>query len=239
MKFVSFQKNRKSMHLHFLCPMIFLGSLLLFVAWPFRVGHTESIATTLLKLVESPEEAKNLNPFGFVETLDNLTLSPGDRELAMRLPYMLKELGVGMPQEEADVLVKLNTNPGTIKFACMAPMGTPWATYIREVPKAFRMRMGDIINIEAYIGLSLGNDPDYVRKMASGALGAAGITTWGMKYVSKEIGVYELPFLFDTYGEADYVVAKSWHYFVDKFREKGFRLVPTPMEVGFLQIYST
>jgi len=209
--------------------------------WLISVNQAvaESLADTLVRLVESPEEAQSLNPPGFVETLNKLSLSPEDRGMAMKLPYQLKKIGVGMPQKEADILVKLNKNPGTIKFACMAPLGTPWAKYIREVPKAFRKRMGDIIRIESYIGLSLGNDPDYVRKMASGSLEAAGITTWGMKYISKEIGVYELPFLFETYGEADYVVKKTWPVFVEKFREKGFVLVPTPMEVGFLQVYST
>jgi len=183
--------------------------------------------------------AEEDNPPGFVETLDKLQLTPEQRALAIAQKRWAKELGIGSTQEEADALIKLLENPGRIKFACMAPMGTTWAKYIREVPKIFKQRAGNIMDMDAYIGLSLGNDPDYVRKMATGALESAGMTSWGMKYVSKEMGVYELPFLFDTYGEADYVLKKTWPYFVEKFSEKGFVLIPTSFEVGFLQMFST
>ena len=179
------------------------------------------------------------NPPGFIETLDKLELTPEQRELAMAQKKWAKKLMVGATQEEINGLTALTKNPGRVKFACMAPIGTTWAKYIREVPKTFRKRVGDVMQVDAYIGLSLGNDPDYVRKLATGALEAAAITTWGMKYVSKEIGVYELPFLFDTYGEADYVIEKTWPYFVEKFKDKGFVLVPTNFEVGFLQMFST
>ena len=183
--------------------------------------------------------AEGDNPPGFIENLNKLTLTPQQKELILAQKGWAKELGVNASQDEANALIKLLENPGRIKFACMAPMGTTWAKYIREVPKTFSERAGDIMHVDAYIGLSLGNDPDYVRKMATGALEAAGMTSWGMKYISKEMSVYELPFLFDTYGEADYVMKKTWPYFVEKFKEKGFLLVPTAFEVGFLQMFST
>ncbi len=189
-----------------------------------------------LPLTVSAEKAV---PKGLMETLDGLDLKPEDRELLLKQEHWLQELFVGSSQKEADACISMLKNPGRIKFACMAPMGTTWAKYIKNVPKLFRKKCGNIINLDAYIGLSLGNDPDYVRKMAAGALESAGMTSWGMKYISKEMGVYELPFLFETYGEADYVMAKSWPYFVKKFEEKGFTLVPTNFEVGFLQIFST
>ena len=194
-----------------------------------------------LFLVSTPHSlfADDDNPPGFMDTLNKLTLTPQQRELALSQKRWAKELGVGATQAEADALIKLLEEPGRIKFACMAPMGTTWAKYIREIPKIFIQRAGDIMHMDAYIGLSLGNDPDYVRKMAAGSLESAGMTSWGMKYISKEMSVYELPFLFDTYGEADYVMKKTWPYFVEKFKEKGFVLVPTSFEVGFLQMFST
>ena len=193
----------------------------------------------LSMVIPSTIFADTENPPGFIETLDKLQLTPEQRELATAQKPWAKKMLVGANQEEVNGLTALIQNPGRVKFACMAPMGTTWAKYIREVPKTFRERCGDVMQVDAYIGLSLGKFLIKLSKMATGALEAAAITTWGMKYVSKEIGVYELPFLFDTYGEADYVIEKTWPYFMEKFKDKGFVLVPTNFEVGFLQMFST
>ncbi len=175
----------------------------------------------------------------FSRTLDALRLTPEDRRLLAETPEWIQRLAVNMGHGEASALIKTLKRPGKMKFATMAPLGTVWAKYIREIPSIFQKKSGAIITIDAYTGLSLGNDPDYVRKMTSGALEAAGMTSWGLKYIDGELGVYELPFLFDTYGEADYVLTKSWPYFVEKFREKGFVLAPVHLEMGFLQLFST
>ena len=193
----------------------------------------------LFALAETPEQAKKHNPPGYLETIKSLSLSPEELNILLTLPYPIKKIAANITREEANALINLNKNPGKVKFACMAPTGTTWAKYIREVPKLVTKRIGNVMRVEAYIGLSLGNDPDYVRKMAAGSLEAAALTTWGLKTISKEIGVYELPFLFDTYGEADYVIGKTWNRFMGGFEKKGFTLVSTPFEVGFLQIYST
>ena len=196
------------------------------------------LCTAWIPSAVSAEDGSSAVP-AFVQTLDKLTLTPDQRKRLMATPVWMQNQAVGMDQKEADALVSFLQKPGRIKFATMAPLGTVWAKYIREIPKIFEKRSGGVIGVDAYIGLSLGNDPDYVRKMASGALETAGLTSWGMKYISKEMGVYELPFLFESYGEADYVMAKTWPYFVDKFKEKGFSLITINMEVGFLQIFST
>ena len=175
----------------------------------------------------------------FSANLETLQVTQEDRRLLEASPEWIKRLAVHMGQEEASALIKTMQRPGKMKFATMAPMGTVWAKYIREIPAIFKKESGSIITIEAYTGLSLGNDPDYVRKMSSGALEAAGMTSWGLKCIDGELGVYELPFLFDTYGEADYVLKESWPYFVEKFNKKGFVLAPVHLEMGFLQLFST
>ena len=219
---------------------IFFWSFFFFVFSTISVyATTPKTLEDLFSLAETPEQAKENNPPGYAEAIQKLNLSPEDRDILLTLPYQIKMIGLNINQAEAEALVKLIKNPGKIKFACMAPMGTPWAKYIREVPKLMRKRVGNVAKVEAYIGLSLGNDPDYVVKMASGSLEAAALTTWGLRYISKEIGVFELPFIFETYGEADYVTSKTWNQFTHEFEKKGFTLLPTPLEVGFLQIYST
>ncbi len=209
-------------------------------SYSFRLGRTVVLFFICLNLgiVIPAAGAEQKFPPGFIETLDRLELKPDERELLLKQKPWAQELAVKGDQKEINALLKLLKKPGTLKFACMAPLGTTWAKYIKEVPKIYREKVGNIVHMESYIGLSLGNDADYVRKMAAGALETAGMTSWGMKYISKEMGVYELPFLFETYGEADYVIAKTWPYFVKKFEEKGFTLVPTNFEIGFLQIFS-
>jgi TRAP-type C4-dicarboxylate transport system substrate-binding protein len=69
-----------------------------------------------------------------------------------------------------------------------------------------------------------GDERDVVRKINLGQLDGAALTSVGLSMVEESIRVLELPRLFNSVEELDYVADKVWPYYQKKFEKKGFTL---------------
>jgi TRAP-type C4-dicarboxylate transport system substrate-binding protein len=76
-----------------------------------------------------------------------------------------------------------------------------------------------------------------VRKINLGQLDGAAVTAVGLSMIDKSIRVLELPMMFETAEEFDYVADKLWPYFQKKFEAQGFRLQDRG-EVGWIYFLS-
>lgn len=81
------------------------------------------------------------------------------------------------------------------------------------------------------------DERDLVRKIKLGQLDGAELTTLGLSTIDGSICVLELPTLFQSAEELDYVADKMWPYFRTKFEKKGFRLNERT-EVGWVHFMS-
>jgi len=88
-----------------------------------------------------------------------------------------------------------------------------------------------------YPGAVQGDERDVIRKMKLGGLDGAVTTAVGLAMIVRSIRVLELPRMFDSLEEMDYVRAKMWPYFKRKFKEKGYVLA-SPGDVGFVYFLS-
>jgi len=80
------------------------------------------------------------------------------------------------------------------------------------------------VTIKYYAGGVQGDERDVVRKINLGQLDGAAVTSVGLSMIDESIRVLELPRMFATVEELDYVADKMWPYFQKKFEAKGFRL---------------
>jgi TRAP-type C4-dicarboxylate transport system substrate-binding protein len=78
--------------------------------------------------------------------------------------------------------------------------------------------------LKYYEGGQQGDERDFIRKIGLGQLDGASITSIGLAMIDESIRVLELPAMFSTVEELDYVADKMWPYFVKKFEKKGYRL---------------
>jgi len=88
-----------------------------------------------------------------------------------------------------------------------------------------------------YPGGTQGDEKDVVRKIKLKQLDGAALTTIGLSLIYPGIRVLQLPFLFETTEEVDYVRKKMWPYFEKKFEGKGFKLM-YPGDVGWTHLYA-
>ncbi|MBF0451977.1 MAG: TRAP transporter substrate-binding protein DctP [Candidatus Magnetomorum sp.] len=124
------------------------------------------------------------------------------------------------------------------KVGTLVPKNMGWAKLYREIIlPVFNMVTNDTISVKIYWGDIIGDDRSIIQKMESGELDAGGISGYGTSLICPEMSVLNLPFLFNTRGEFDYVISKMGHQFDMLMDKRGYKLLLLT-EQDFDQIYS-
>lgn len=124
-----------------------------------------------------------------------------------------------------------------LKFATLAPGGSTWMNIISEWAAKVDKESQGRLKFKLYAGGVSGDEPDMLRKIRFGQIHGAAMTGHGIGYIYSPARVLEIPFLFRTYEEVDYVRAKLMPEFRAGFRKNEFELLGW-MEVGFLRFFS-
>ena len=124
-----------------------------------------------------------------------------------------------------------------IKFATIAPEGSSWMNVWGELNQSLMKKTNGRLKFQVYSGGVSGDEKDVIRKMKLGMLHSAGFTGNGLGEILPETRVLELPFLFRSSEEVDYVVGKLNDYFRKAFEEKGYILLGWA-DVGFVHIFT-
>ena len=124
-----------------------------------------------------------------------------------------------------------------IRIATLAPAGSPWTQILEHAAAEIATDTHQRVTVKYYTGGQQGDERDYVRKIKIGQLDGAAITAAGLAMIEPSILVLELPMLFETQEEVDYVADKMWPYFQKKFEKHGFRLAERG-EVGWIYFFS-
>ena len=124
-----------------------------------------------------------------------------------------------------------------LRIATLAPAGSPWMEVLERAAAEIGEATHGRISIKYYTGGQQGDERDYIRKIKLGQLDGAAVTAIGLAMIDPSILVLELPMLFETQEEVDYVAGKMWPYFQAKFEKKGFRLAERG-EVGWIYFMS-
>ncbi len=130
-----------------------------------------------------------------------------------------------------------NAQAGERRIATLAPDGSAWVNILKEGARALEEGTSGRVKIKFYPGGVQGDEKDVVRKIKLKQLDGAALTTVGLSLIYPGIRVLQLPFLFDSVEEVDYVRGKMWPYFQKKFKAKGFKLM-YPGDVGWTYLYS-
>jgi TRAP-type C4-dicarboxylate transport system substrate-binding protein len=101
--------------------------------------------------------------------------------------------------------VVLAAEPLTIKFATMAPEGTPWMNLMEEMNDELRRRSNDQVAFRFYAGGVAGDERDVLRKIRINQLHGGAFSGFGLGDIIPEVRVLELPLLFHNALEADHV----------------------------------
>jgi len=122
-----------------------------------------------------------------------------------------------------------------LRVATLAPSGSPWMEVLDKGVVEIKTKTSDRVQIKYYPGGQQGDEKDFVRKMGLGQLDGAAITSVGLAMIDESIRVLELPRMFASVEELDYVADKMWPYFQKKFEKKGYKLNDRG-EVGWVYV---
>lgn len=124
-----------------------------------------------------------------------------------------------------------------IKFATLAPDGSTWMKTMRKIDDDVRLRTQNRVGFKFYPGGVQGDEKDVIRKMRNGQIHAAGFTGFGLGAIVSETRVLELPFMFESLDELDYVREATHDYYEKAFQTKDHALLGWT-DVGFVYLYT-
>jgi len=125
----------------------------------------------------------------------------------------------------------------TIKIGTLAPDGSTWYRALRDMGKEWERVTAGKVKIKIYPGGVAGDEVDMVRKMRIGQLHAAAITNFGLSSIIPEIKAFEMPMIFNSYEELDYVRDKLAPKQEELLGSKGF-LVLYWGDAGWAHMFS-
>jgi TRAP-type transport system periplasmic protein len=110
-----------------------------------------------------------------------------------------------------------------IKFGTAAPEDTPWHKHLSRLKTRLEKESGGKLKLKLFMGSVKGGEDAMVRQVAQGSLQMAGLTTGAFAILASELDVFELPYRFANYEEADRVLddPEVWEATVKIFRRKG------------------
>lgn len=147
-------------------------------------------------------------------------------------------------------------SPCVLRVATVAPENTPWSEQLRSIERRIERESNGRINVRVFLGQADGEN-SLARQCKDGALEAIGVSIGAIASIVPELGVFELPFLFDSAAQADAVIdnhlftpvsnllaANGYQLYV--FSENGYRnfattngvVIQTGADLGRVQMRS-
>jgi TRAP-type C4-dicarboxylate transport system substrate-binding protein len=107
----------------------------------------------------------------------------------------------------AVALPALADDPIVLKAGSVAPEGTPWAEWLDGVRKRIDKEAGGRIKTKAFLSGKLGGEREMIDDTKKGTLQMFGGSIGALAAVNApELGAFELPFIFESDAEADFVM---------------------------------
>lgn len=124
-----------------------------------------------------------------------------------------------------------------LKFATLAPQGSTWMNIIADWAAKVDKESHGRLKLKLYPGGVSGDEPDVLRKIRFGQLQGGALTGHGIGYIYSPARVLEVPFMYQSYDEVDYVRNRLMPDIRAGFRKNDFELVGW-METGFVRVFS-
>lgn len=127
--------------------------------------------------------------------------------------------------------------PVVIKFATLAPEGTPWMNLMEEMNRELQQHSAGQVTFRFYPGGVAGDERDVLRKMRINQLQGGAFSGFGLGDILTDLRVLEVPRLFRDPAEADFVANALFAHFATAFAAKGFILLSLN-DAGAVYVFS-
>lgn len=125
----------------------------------------------------------------------------------------------------------------TVKLCTLAPEGSPWHKALSDMATAWKAETNGKVRFRIYPGGVCGDEPVMVRKMRVGQIHAAALTATGLADIAPEFKALQMPMMFRSTEEFDFVRQKVSPTLEALVEKKGFKLL-TWGDAGWVQFFS-
>ncbi len=125
-----------------------------------------------------------------------------------------------------------------VKMGTGAPDGSPWHQILKEMGEKWKESSGGAVTLRIYPGGVLGDEPDLVRKMRVGQIQAAAVTAVGLSDIDDAVAALQIPMMFSSYEELDYVREKIRPTLEKRLESRGF-IVLNWGDAGWVMFFAT
>ncbi|MEK6608422.1 MAG: TRAP transporter substrate-binding protein [Myxococcota bacterium] len=112
--------------------------------------------------------------------------------------------------------------PILVKMGTVAPNDTPWERLLKNIKKQIQEKSAGRIKMQLFLGGVKGGEEALVRQCAQGSLQMVGVTTAAAAQIVPELDLFELPYLYDSYEQADAMLAAVTPQVKEILAAKGF-----------------
>ncbi|MDY6932748.1 MAG: TRAP transporter substrate-binding protein DctP [Spirochaetota bacterium] len=125
------------------------------------------------------------------------------------------------------------------KFGTVMPDAAFLSEYMKnDLIACFEKATNGELTMDIYWGGIMGDEEDYITKMRIDQLQGCSLSVGGVLMACPEMGVVQLPFLFNNYNEVEYIRRKLYSRFVEIYKNSGLKMLIW-IDQDFDQIYST
>ena len=125
-----------------------------------------------------------------------------------------------------------------IKLATLAPENSSLMQIFKEMNTELLKETNNQVGFKLFAGFVLGDELDVLRKLRFGVVQAGTFTDTTLTNVNADVRVLQVPFLFKSYREVDYLMDKMGGDFKQGFAGAGYEVLGWT-ELGFLYLMST
>jgi TRAP-type C4-dicarboxylate transport system substrate-binding protein len=112
-----------------------------------------------------------------------------------------------------------------IRLGAVVPKGSLWDESLQYVRQEWRKISGGTVQVTVYSGGVLGDEVEMVRQIRQGRIQAVGLSSVGLSRIDNGVSCLQVPMMFRSYDELDYVRDRIAPRLEQRIEAKGFKVL--------------
>ena len=112
-----------------------------------------------------------------------------------------------------------------IRMGTVVPKGSLWDESLQYVRQEWRRISSGTVDVTIYPGGVLGDETEMVRQIRQGRIQAAALSSVGLSRIDDGVSCLQIPMMFASYAELDYVRSRLAPALEKRIEAKGFKVL--------------
>jgi TRAP-type C4-dicarboxylate transport system substrate-binding protein len=115
--------------------------------------------------------------------------------------------------------------PVRIRVGTVVPKGSLWDESLQYIRQEWQKTTGGSVQVTIYPGGVLGDETEMVRQVRQGRIQAVGLSSVGLSFIDDGVSCLQVPMMFRSYAELDYVRDRLAPKLEQRMEAKGFKVL--------------